>query len=178
LTFDQKIMPTLLPTSENQLVAELWARDVRFLMGNKSSVTQLLAPANLIAGLAQSTNARVRFSLIPLFLRHPEFATEAKKADELLPQQTSQYVLRFYYTAAVFLQRKYQKQLLNILGVQPQLPDLFSNVLGVHPEENPDDALEQLAKRHQTLSGQAVNWLGTYQHAADVWLKQMELQKA
>jgi hypothetical protein len=171
-------MSTSLSFSENQLVAELWARDVRFLMGNQSSVTSLLAPANLIALLAQSANARIRFSLIPLFLRHPEFATEAKKADELLPQQTSQYVMRFYYTAAVFLQRKYQQQLSRLLGEQPKLPDLFSNTLGVRYENDPDLALKQLAKQHQVLSGQAVNWLGTYQHAADVWLKQMELQKA
>ena len=41
--------------SENQLVSELWARDVRFLMGRQFSAAPLLAPANLIAGLAQST---------------------------------------------------------------------------------------------------------------------------
>jgi len=164
--------------SEDQLVSELWARDVRFLMGRQFISTPLLAPADLIASLAQSANARVRFSLIPLFLRHPEFSTEVENADRLLSSQTNQYVLRFYYTAAVFLQRKYQKQLLYILGKQPQLPDLFSSILSVPPETNPDEALAQLAKRHQVLSGQFVNWLGTYEHAAEVWLKQMELQKA
>jgi hypothetical protein len=171
-------MSTLLTVSEDQLVAELWALDVRFLMGSHSQVTPALAPANLIASLAQSTNARVRFSLIPLFLRHPEFAKEASKADKLLQQKTGQFVLRFYYTAAVFLQRKYQEQLSRLLGEQPELPDLFSNILGVRYEDEPDLALQKLAKQHQILSGQAVNWLGTYQHAADVWLKQMKLQEA
>jgi hypothetical protein len=171
-------MPTLLSFTEDQLVSELWAQDVRFLMGKQSSPVPLLAPANLIASLAQSTNARVRLSLIPLFLRHPEFSAEAKNADGLLSKQTNQYVLRFYYTAAVFLQRKYQQQLSHLLGTQPQLPDLFSNILGVPPEKDPDLALEQLAKQHQALSGQFINWLGTYKHAAEVWLKQMELQRA
>lgn len=171
-------MPTTHPLSEDQLISELWARDVRFLMGRQFSSTPVLAPANLIASLAQSTNARVRFSLIPFFLRHPEFSAEMENADKVLSSQTNQYVLRFYYTAAVFLQRKYQERLIHILGKQPQLPDLFSSKLGVVPKTNPDQALAQLAKRHQILSGQFVNWLGTYEHAAEVWLKQMELQKA
>lgn len=166
------------PVSEDQLVSELWARDVRFLMGRQFSSTPLLAPTNLIASLAQSTNARVRFSLIPLFLRHPEFSAEVENADKSLSSQINQYVLRFYYTAAVFLQRKYRERLIHILGKQPHLPDLFSSKLGVLPETNPDQALTQLAKRHQILSGQFVNWLGTYEHAAEVWLKQMELQEA
>jgi len=172
-------MSTLLTVSEDQLVAELWARDVRFLMGHQSNETPLLAPANLIASLAQSANARVRFSLIPLFLRHPELSAEVQNADHLLSlQMKHRNVLRFYYTAAFFLQRKYQQQLSRLLGRQPELTDLFSNTLGVHHENDPDLALQQLAKQHQVLSGQMVNWLGTYQHAADVWLKQMELQQA
>ncbi len=171
-------MSTLLTVSEDQLVAELWARDVRFLMGSHSQVAPALTPANLIASLAQSANARVRLSLIPLFLRHPEFSAEVEKADKFLLAKPSQMVLRFYYTAAVFLQRKYQQQLSRLLGKQPELTDLFSNALGVHNENNPGLALRQLAKQHQALSGQFVNWLGTYEHAADVWLKQMELQKA
>ena len=165
--------------SEDQLVAELWAWDVKFLMGSHPQAAPLLTSANLIASLAQSANARVRFSLIPLFLRHPELSAEVKNADNLLSRQIRhRNVLRFYYTAAVFLQTKYQKQLSHILGEQPQLPDFFSNILGVPPEKDPNQALEQLAKRHQTLSGQFVNWLGTYEHAAEVWLKQMELQTA
>ena len=171
-------MQTASEFSEDQLVVELWARDVRFLMESQSTSTPLLTPASLMASLAQSANARVRFALIPLLLRHPEFSAEVNNADELLSKQTNQYVLRFYYTAAVFLQRKYQHQLSRLLGKHSQLPDLFSNILGVSPEKDPDLALEQLAKQHQVFSGQFINWLGTYKHAAEVWLKQMELQKA
>ena len=171
-------MSTSLLFSEDQLVSELWARDVQFLMGRQLNPTPLLAPAQLIASLAESKDARVRFSLIPLFLRHPEFSTEVKKADKLLSIQASKFVLWFYYTAAVFLQKKYRKRITQILGKQPRLPDLFSSRLGILPDKKPDQALIQLANRHQTLSMQSVNWLGTYEHAADVWLRQMELQKA
>ncbi|MBI3169255.1 MAG: hypothetical protein HYZ22_12300 [Chloroflexi bacterium] len=159
---------------EDQLVSELWARDVRFLMGRQVSSTPLLAPAKLIASLAQSQNARVRLSLIPLLLRHPEFSSEVKKADKSLLAQPSQLVLRFYYTAATILQRKYWDRLGKLFGRQTQLPDLFSQKLGVLLSENPDEALTNLAQRHQVLSGQAINWHGTYEHAAERLIKHME----
>ena len=167
-------MSTSLSFTEDQLVSELWARDVRFLMGSQSSPIPLLTPANLIASLAQSTNARVRLSLIPLFLRHPEFSAEAEKVDRSLPQQLGQNVLRFYYTAAVFLQMKYQERLHKIFGRQNQLLDLFSSRLGVSPAKDPNQNLLQLAKRHQILSGHTINWLGTYEHAAERLIKHME----
>ncbi len=163
-----------IPSLEDQLVSELWARDVRFLMGHQFSSTPLFAPAKLISLLAQSANARVRLSLIPLFLRHPEFSAEAEKADRSLSPQLGQNVLRFYYTAAVFLQMKYQERLHKIFGRQNQLPDIFSNRLGVSPEKDPNQNLLQLAKRHQILSGHTINWLGTYEHAAERLIKHME----
>jgi hypothetical protein len=160
--------------SEDQLVAELWARDVRFLMGSHPQTAPLLAPANLIASLAQSANARVRLSLIPLFLSHPEFSADAEKADKSLLAPPSQLVLRFYYTAAIILQRKYWERLGKLFTKQMQLPDLFSKKMGVLLGENPDEALTSLAKRHQVLSGQAINWRGTYEHAAERLIKHME----
>jgi len=165
--------------SEDQLVSELWARDVRFLMGKRSAIsTPQLTVSQLVAALAQSEDPRARFSLIPLFLRHPEYSADVTAADKALSTQASQLTLRFYYTAAVFLQRKYRARIIHIMGEQPQLADLFSKKLGVLSNKSPNDALIQLAKQHHALTGQFVNWLGTYEHAADVWLRQMELQKA
>lgn len=163
---------------DDQLVSELWAWDVQFLMGHQPGSTPLLTPAKLIASLTESENARVRLSLIPLFLRHPEFSSEAEKAEQLISPQTKQFVLRFFYTAAVLLQRKYRDRIFEIFGEQSPLPDLFSGKLGISLDATPAQALSQLAERHKTISGQFVNWIGTYEHAAEVWLKQMELQKA
>lgn len=162
------------PALEDQLVSELWAWDVRFLMGRQFSSMPMLTPASLIASLAQSENARVRLSLIPLFLRHPEFASEVKRVDKSLSLQIHQLVLRFYYTAAFLLQRKYWERLVNIFGNQPQLPELFSTKLGISLDEDPEKALLQLANRHQILTGQFINWLGTYEHAAERLVKHME----
>ena len=58
---------------EEQLVAELWARDVRFILGTVPNHPPMLSPAELIKGLAVSVETRLQLSLIPLFLRHPEF---------------------------------------------------------------------------------------------------------
>jgi hypothetical protein len=159
---------------EDQLVSELWARDVRFLMGQQSTTSPLLTPANLITALAQSENARVRLSLIPLFLRHPEYSVEAKKADAALLGHSSQLVLRFYYTATVILQRKYWGRLNNLFSRQTRLPDLFSKKLGVLLSKDNDESLSNLSKRHQILSGHFINWFGTYKHAAERLIKHME----
>jgi hypothetical protein len=160
--------------SDDQLVSELWARDVRFLMRQQSRPTPLLPPANLIAALAQSESARVRLSLIPVFLRHPEFAAEAEKADEALLTGSNRLALRFYYTAALILQGKYWDRLNNLLNGQTRLPDLFSKKIGVVINEDHNESLSNLSKCHQILSGHFINWLGTYEHAAERLIKHME----
>ena len=83
-------------------------------------------------------------------------------------------LVHFSYTASVFLQRKYQERLSGIFGTQTQLPDLYSSKLGVSLDVNPDTSLANLSKRHQALSGQFINWLGTYEHAAERLIKHME----
>ncbi len=166
-------MAVTLPLTDDQLVSELWARDVRFLMGEQTSPEPLIDPAMLIQALAQSEDARVRMALIPLFLRHPEFSSEVLKADEKL-STSDQLYLRFYYTAAVLLQKKYREQLFNVFGKQNRLPDLFSEKLGFSPGADPDETLIRLGKHHQVLSGERINWLETYEHGAKRLVKYME----
>ena len=160
--------------SEDQLVAELWARDVRFLMGGSPHSSPLLTGKNLLISLAQNRNARVRLALIPLLLRRPELYKDVELADASLSSQAGQIVLRFYYTAAVFLQIKYQERLLDVLGNQARLPVLFSDKLGISVSRDPNLSLAELAKRHQVLSRQFINWHGTYEHAAERLVKHME----
>ncbi len=168
-TSSHKIMSTSLSFSEDQLVSELWALDVRFILGSPTGSPPAIPPVHLIGALAKSHEARLQLSLIPLFLRHPEFAVHVSAAvKELNP--TAQLILKCFYSAAVWLEKKYLSR--------KELPDLFSEELGLTPTTDPNENLRALAKRHQELSGSQVNWLGTYEHAADVWLKQLELQKA
>jgi hypothetical protein len=83
--------------------------------------------------------------------------------------------LQCYYSAAVWLQQKYRESMPNLKGKpQPDLADLFSRDLGLQNGTDPYRNLERLAKRHQELGGEKVNWLGTYQHAGQRWLMGLE----
>jgi len=157
-------------TTGDQLTNALQALGVKFVLGRQSDDESLhKQPARLIAALAESREARLRLSLIPLFLEHPEFAAHVQAvARDLVPP--ARLTLQCYYSAATWLGQKH-------LPRRISLPDLFSKELDLALTDDPEKNLRTLAKRHQELSGAHVNWLGTYQHAARVWLKGLELQK-
>jgi hypothetical protein len=148
----------------DQLVNALASLGVKFILGGYQDETRLQKqPIRLLTALAESSEARLRLSLIPLLLDHPEFAKHVRRAAKDL-DAPERLTLICYYSAAVWLQRKHQPEAIS-------LPDYFSKELGMMPAENPDDNLRQLAQRHAEISGAHLNWLGTYQHAAQIWLK-------
>jgi hypothetical protein len=153
-----------------QLTNALRALNINFIMGGQRTSEALYKqPARLIAALAESGESRLRLSLIPLFLEHPEFASYVRTAaNELDP--VARLTLQCYYTAAVWLSKKYREPV--------SLPDYFSRELGLQPVDDPDENLRALAKRHKELSGTWVNWLGTYLHAATVWQKGLQYKGA
>ncbi|HEY9151418.1 MAG TPA: hypothetical protein VIN60_00925 [Anaerolineales bacterium] len=169
-------MNTPATATGEQLANALHALGVKFIMGGESTNESLhKQPARLIAALAESSESRLRLSLIPLFLEHPEFAVQVRSvADHLNP--SARLTLQCYYTAAVWLQQKYHSQLDGLIGKKSPLPDYFSRELGLENTNDPESNLRLLAKRHQALSGAQVNWLGTYQHAVQVWIKGLEIQ--
>jgi hypothetical protein len=131
---------------------------------------------SLISGLARSEEARLRLALIPLFLEYPDFATHARQAADRLPGP-ARLTMQCYYTAAMLLQELHRAELAVHLGKQVVLPDLFSRDLAIPEEGEPGLRLEELARRHQALSGVTANWLGTYRHAAKTWLKGLSFAK-
>lgn len=153
-------------TTGDQLANALHVLGVNFIMGGNGNDGSLHKhPADLIAALAQSDEARLRLSLIPLFLEHPEYASRVRAVAKKL-DPSAQLTLRCYYSASVWLTKKYQLNL--------SLPDHFSKDLNLMPVDDPDENLRMLAKRHAELSGSYVNWLATYQHAEQVWRKGFE----
>lgn len=156
-------------TTGEQLASALHILGVNFIRGGKGADEALHNhPSRLIAALAQSDEARLRLSLIPLFLEHPEYASRVRAAAKKL-DPSAQLTLQCYYSAAVWIAKKYQ---LNI-----SLPDHFSKDLNLTPSDDPDENLRALANRHAELSGSYVNWLATYQHAEQVWRKGFERRK-
>lgn len=153
----------------DDLVSALHALGVNFVMGGVSdSVTLYSHPSRLIAELAQNHDARLRLSLIPLFLEHPEYASWVQTAARNLGA-SARLTLQCYYSAAVWLARKAQPAI--------HLPDYFSEELNISPVDDPDSNLQELARRHRELSGSLTNWLGTYQHAEQVWRRGLAYRK-
>ena len=93
--------------SPNQLTDELNRLDVYFLQGETVQVaTGPMPPASLVMQLATSDEARLRLALIPLLLRHPEFADDVDWVVSQIPA-AAQLGLQCYYMAAHLLQQKY-----------------------------------------------------------------------
>jgi hypothetical protein len=154
----------------DQLASALHALGVNFIMGGNDADESLHThPARLIAALAQSGEARLRLSLIPLFLEHPEYAVYVRAVAKKL-DPSARLTLQCYYCAAVWLAKKYQPN-------NASLPDYFSKDLNLNLVDDPEENLRALAKRHKELSGSYVNWLATYQHAEQVWQKGLEYRK-
>ena len=153
-----------------QLANALQALGVHFIRGGKEDADGYLRnhPARLMAELAQSREARLRLSLIPLFLEHPEYASRVRAVAKKL-DPSARLTLECYYTAAIWLAKKY--------GLNLSLPDHFFRVLNLTLVEDPDENLRALAKRHSELSGSYVNWLATYRHAEQIWRKGFERRK-
>lgn len=169
-------MPRLL--TDDQLVAELNALDVHFLTGGDGErITPSVTPPELLIGLAQSRNARVRSAIIPLLLLHPAFACYVPQAAEQL-NEDSRNTLMLFYTAALLLQAKYQPILKRLLCQYEPLPDLFSQHLCLALLGDIEERIYQLGIRHETLTQCAVNWVGVYEHVTKRMLKRLESEVA
>lgn len=164
--------------SDDALVGALDALDVSFLMGGvQDEHTQTISPVQLLQGLAQSSDARVRSAIIPLLLRHPEFADAARVAASHLEGQ-AQSTLELFYTAALLLQKKYAERLSRLFGAQSRLPDLFSESLEIELSFEIQEALARVGERNAELAGLRMNYAGGYEHAARTWLDYLEWRAA
>lgn len=165
----QQDQPTL-----SELVGALDALDVPYIAGGANGAP--LSPNQLIQALARAPEARLRSAIIPLVLRHPEFATDARAAEQAL-SDLARVTCSCLYTAAVLLQRKYRARLARALGPQPRLPDWFSADLGVALSADPDLSLRALGERQAALTGLPINWVGTYDHAAERFIRHLEVEQ-
>lgn len=160
--------------SADELIVELDALGLHFVTGGAvAEPAPSLSRAELLAALAQQTDARLRMALIALLLYRPEFAMAVPDALTRL-NESDQITLKLFYTAAVLLQRMHAARLRRLLGRWEPLPDLFSRELEISSAGSPRTQIEQLGERHRTLSGRAVNWVGTYEHAAERLITRLE----
>ena len=162
--------------SADRLVTELNRLGVHFVTGGELEWSApSLPPAELLAGLAAQSEARLRLALIPLLLVHSELAAAIPEALAGLSER-EQLTLKLFYTAAVILQQCHAEQLRALLGRYDPLPDHFATDLGIPTVGDCLDRLKHLGEQHQALSGLAINWVGTYRHAADRLLRHLALE--
>ena len=174
---DTKVKKLRITTDE--VVGKLDALGVPFLAGGIQTPRALaLSNSELLLGLARDPDARVRLSVIPLLLVRPEFAEAIPGVAERLDGD-ARLTFECYCTAARWLQRKYEKRLAELVGKFKPLPDWFSTKLALtNGETDAARALETLGKRHQVLSGEPLNWHGTYEHAARTLIKHLTWERA
>ena len=160
--------------SADLLIAELQARGLHYLIGSlPAPPVPRLTDEELLAALAQQPDARVRSSLIPLFLQQPHLTKAFPLAlQRLTPHE--QGVLKIYYTAAVILQEQHEQFLRRSLPQWHALPDLYGAEIGISQDESVEERLHQLGSFHAQLIGLRINWPGTYQHAVTTWIRHLK----
>ena len=158
----------------NQLIGEMNRIGVNFVVGETiPGVTNPLSPIELMAGLAAHKDARIRLALIPVLLKHPEYATEATEVLEML-DDSRKITFKLYYTAAYLLQLAYDDELLGLVETYQDIQDYYSEEFNVSEEGTAQDRLRQLAMMHKKITKLSVNWCGTYHHAAKRILTRMK----
>ena len=158
------------------LAATLAEIDVHYFRTSTAAKPLSVDPTNLIATIAQHSSPRVHEALIPLFLRHPEFASYVPNLVAILPSAAGM-TLRHLYTAAVYLQRLWRGKLEMYLGSSPLLPDYFGQSewgLPAPTEHFGEAGLRVLAEQLRSKTG--FNWLSTYQTVISLYLTQLRLK--
>jgi hypothetical protein len=155
--------------TDDQLVAELRRLGIRHLRCRVIAEDAELASATLVVGLARSSDARLRAALLPLFLWRPDLADPVKEAARQLDGR-SLATLQCFYSAAVVLQEFHSERLDQLGGSRLMLSDLFSASLDLPATDNDTERLAAIGDRHARLTGDEVNWVGTYLHVVDDFL--------
>jgi hypothetical protein len=150
---------------EEQVVAELSLLGISYLSRlSEDFIDRPRVGWALLADLVRQPSSRVRSATIALLLEHPEYSEQMPVAIRKL-HATNRMTLKLFYTAAVFLQHIHYDDLKSFQGGRfSWLPDLYSTELNIQPDEDPNQSLVYLGKRHQDLTGIHVNWVGTYQN--------------
>jgi len=132
-----------------------------------------IAPHRLFQMLAASDDPRERMAIIALLLRHPEYSSDARHTCARLmgrPRTT----LMCFYEAARLLQLLHGLQLEVLLGGCAVIPGAFCAELGVDESWPFERQLRTLAGAQARLSGDPLNWLGTYGHVASRLMAHLE----
>lgn len=120
------------PLSRDLLVAGLHARGVCYLSPTPHGDEATISDIDLISELADSNDARLRFSLAALLLQMPELGPMAVQLAEAA-EPAARAELARQHMAACYLQRLWHTRLTRALGPRPMLREHFGPELGLPP---------------------------------------------
>jgi len=145
------------------LVAAMREHGVDWLAPSDAPGGGSIEPATLVASLAAHDDPRLRAALTGLFILRPEFsALVAEVRQALEPTACDEMSAR--YMAAAYLQRLWRTRLGLYLEDSPELPDLYSESLGL-PLANQGygkPGLLALAEWHKQRTAMPYNRLAEY----------------
>lgn len=171
----ESLAPSEAQLDGDRVVASLHNLGVRYIVVEAGAEPyEDLPPAQLIAALVRSESPRVRLCVIPLLLRHPEFAAAVPELVTRLPQPQAE-LLRRNYTAAVYLQRMYRPALEIYLGQKPRLPDYFSAEKGL---PSPDEYHGEIGLRELVARlPPPIDWWYTYLDPVQMFLSFLAMEE-
>jgi hypothetical protein len=157
-----------IPHTRDDLVAGLHARGVCYLAPTPHGDEAPLSDDELITGIAQAEDARLRFALAGLFLVHPELATRARELvyhtnGRALPEHARDE-LRKQYVAAMYLQRLWRTHLRLHFGEKPLIPEQFTQEMNL---PSPDHMHGELGLRLLCERSPYNDW-SSYQQVVDL----------
>jgi hypothetical protein len=156
--------------SGDQIACELHRLGIRHLSWAGDTVPGSFTTTSLLVGLAASPDARLRNALVPLFILRTEYGDAVPGAAEELSER-SRVHLACAYSAAVVLQESYGPHMAGAPNDDRKLEDHFADELGLPATAVADVRLAAIADRHARLSGEDLNWSGTYRHAVESCLR-------
>ncbi len=160
------------PASREELVAALHARGLCYLAPTPHGDERPLDDDELIAGLAASPDARLRFALAALLLAHPTLAERAAalvlgQAPVALDDAT-RAEMRKQYLAAMYLQRMWRTRLRMHFGETPLIQERFTREMGLPPA---DAMFGELGLRALTERSAYNDW-SSYEQVVDLLCEQ------
>lgn len=160
------------PASREELVAALHARGLCYLAPTPRGDERPLSDDELIAGLAASPDARLRFALAALLLAHPALAERAAALIQgqvpLALDEAARAEMRKQYLAAMYLQRMWRTRLRMHFGETPLIPERFAREMGLPPA---DAMFGELGLRALTERSAYNDW-SSYEQVVDLLCEQ------
>ena len=152
--------------TDQQIIDLLYQNGVSFLTPSPSLPKELpdFPPKDILLHLAQHPDARMRLSLIPVFLSLPSYARQVNHAVRQTDSDTA-ITLKVYYAAAALLAQIYRPELEQLHLPTQHLTDHFFTSLGL-ASSTPEDQLTALSIFYQQHTHRKINWAGTFHHAA------------